>query len=46
MEINNDELEKLVQEIFQVIPSYYDKKEADKVKKLILDFLNKLLKQG
>lgn len=35
-------LDKLVKDIFDVIPAYYDESEAEKIKKLIIEYIKKL----
>jgi|GEM_PF-4819042 len=34
-----DDLDLLIEKIFKIVPAYYDEKEADKIKKLILEYL-------
>lgn len=34
-----DELDVLVRKIYDIIPAYYDKKEAEEIKKLILAYI-------
>ena len=41
----NSELKELVREIFKIIPSYYDKSEAEQIELLIKDYVEKQLKQ-
>ena len=36
-----DELDELIYKIYDVIPAYYDEKEAKEIKKLILDYIKK-----
>ncbi len=34
-----DKLDELILKIYDIIPSYYDKKEAEEIKKLILEYI-------
>jgi hypothetical protein len=36
-----NELENLVKKIFEIIPSYYDEQEAEEIKKLINEYIEK-----
>lgn len=36
-----DKIDELITRIYEVIPAYYDKKEAEEIKKLILEYLEK-----
>lgn len=40
------DLDRLVQEIFNIIPSYYDENEARKIKQLISEYVIRKLRQG
>lgn len=41
-ESGDEDLERLVREIFNIIPSYYDEREADQIKRLIKEYLVRL----
>lgn len=36
-----DKIDELIIKIYEIIPAYYDKKEAEEIKKLILEYLEK-----
>lgn len=37
---NNDKLNELVNNIFKIIPSYYDESEAEQIKQLINEYVD------
>lgn len=41
VEDDSDELNELVRKIFKIIPSYYDAHEAEEIKNLISEFINR-----
>jgi len=36
-----DDLDLLIKKIFEIVPAYYDKKEADEIKKIILEYMKR-----
>lgn len=42
---NDEDLDRLVRKIFEIIPSYYDEREADLIRRAISEYVIRKLRQ-